>query len=80
MGGLTRLNDDCDSGTERGDPVRSGGVEMAGGDGLGNETAADLGGDGGVVTLDPVKELGARSRPTRSVAARDVEPLSLPWP
>lgn len=76
IGGLTRFSDDWD-GVERGDAARSGGVEIARDDDLDNEMACDLGGEGGDVTLDPVKELGARSRPTRTVAARDVEPLSL---
>ena len=80
IGGLTRLTDDWDGGAERGDPARSEGVEITEDDDLGNEMAWDLGGEGGDVTLDPVKELGARSRPTRTVAARDVEPLSLTMP
>lgn len=46
---------------------------MAGGDDRDNET-------GGDDTLGAVKELGARSRPTRTDAARDVEPVSLPFP
>ena len=36
-------------------------------------------GEGGDVALDPTRALGARSTPTRK-AARDVRPLSLPWP
>jgi hypothetical protein len=77
IGGLARLTDGCDGGTERGDPVRSGGVEITD---LSDETAAaDLGGEGGDVTLGAVNELGARRSPTRRVAARDVE-LSLPVP
>jgi hypothetical protein len=71
-GGLTRLTDGCDDGTERGDPDRSGAVEITEVDDLSDE----MGGD---VTLGAVNELGARRRPTRRVAARDVE-LSLPLP
>ena len=49
------------------------------GDDFDNEIAGDFG-EGGDRTLDPVKELGVRRRPTRTEAARDAKLESLPPP